>query len=217
MILTQTVSIYLLHESKVSRFRQFTDKVEFGMTSAVRLAELMAVRTKQKGFTLIELLLVCSIIGIISAMAIPHLMMAKNAADAASAIGSLRTINSSQSAFAGSCAGGFYAPDLTTLGTTPPGSNAAYISPDLATANVVSKSGYTIQMGGTAAATAPLTCNGLGAGLGLVSYKAAGDPFTASSYRFFATNSSQTIYEDTVSLWAAMPELGAPATGQPIH
>ena len=71
---------------------------------------------KQAGFTLIEVLLVCGLIGIISAMALPRLLMAKQAADASSAIGSLRTINSSELGFSASCGGGYYSPDLTTLG-----------------------------------------------------------------------------------------------------
>ena len=80
----------------------------------------MTVRTqKQAGFTLIELLLVCGLIGIISAMALPRLLMAKQAADASSAIASLRTINSSELGFSASCGGGFYSPDLTTLAMAP--------------------------------------------------------------------------------------------------
>ena len=51
------------------------------------------MRNKQKGFSLIELLIVVSIILIIAAIAIPNLLRAKMAANEASAVGSLRTIN----------------------------------------------------------------------------------------------------------------------------
>src|ERR1700674_3784981 len=51
---------------------------------------------KQKGFSLIELLIVVAIILIIAAIAIPNLLRARIAANEASAVASIRTLNTAQ-------------------------------------------------------------------------------------------------------------------------
>jgi type II secretory pathway pseudopilin PulG len=170
-----------------------------------------------KGFALIDMIFVCGLIGLLCSIALPKFLLAKQAAGSASAIGSMRTINSSELTFALTCGNGFYAPNLTTLGTPPPGSTEPFITPGLSVADTVTKSGYVIQLTATPFAGAPGACNGLAGGLAGQAYKAAADPSEPGNIRFFAINANGQIFEDTTSLFAGMPEVGDPAAGHPLH
>jgi type IV pilus assembly protein PilA len=70
---------------------------------------------KEKGFSLIELLIVVAIILIIAAIAIPNLIKSKMAANEASAVGSIRTINTSEVAFASACPDQGFTGTIVTL------------------------------------------------------------------------------------------------------
>jgi type IV pilus assembly protein PilA len=118
----------------------------------------------ERGFTLIDLLFIIAIIGLLSTLAMPGLMRARGAAQSASAIGTLRVINSAELSYAITCGLGFYSPDLPTLGVIPPGAIDAFLNSDLSSGATVVKSGYTFSLAGTPLPAAPATCNGLGAG-----------------------------------------------------
>src|SRR4030095_8279382 len=96
-----------------------------------------------QGFTLIELLIVVAIISIIAAIAVPGLVRARMAGNEASAIGSMRAVNSAEVTYAATCGGDGYAQDLADLAKPPANSGDVFIGADLS-ANGVQKSGYVI-------------------------------------------------------------------------
>jgi type II secretory pathway pseudopilin PulG len=172
---------------------------------------------KAQGFALIDLIFVCGIIGVLCSVAIPRFILAKQTAGAASAVGSMRVINSSELTYALTCGGGFYAPSLTTLGMLPPGSNEPFIPVSMSAADTITKSGYIIQLQAVPFPGSPGSCNGVAGGAAGQGYRAGADAVDLSNFRFFATNSNAVIYEDTATLFSAMPEVGGPPTGHMIR
>ena len=103
-----------------------------------------------RGFLLIELLIVVAIILIIAAIAIPNLLRSRIAANQASAVGSLRTLNTAEVTYSVTYNTG-YTPTLGYLGPPAAGQNPVATASGLidsvlagggGTASRSSKSGY---------------------------------------------------------------------------
>src|SRR5260221_6588268 len=147
---------------------------------------------KDKGLSDIELWMEVGSMGFISAIAVPGLLRARMSGNEASAIGSLRAINSSESTYSSSCASNGYAQKVADLALAPSGTSA-FISPDLASDPSV-KSGYTVSLaagsGATTVTAAALTCN-TAANPAMSTYFSSGVPVTVGStgQRSFASDS----------------------------
>ncbi len=137
----------------------------------------------KKGFSLIELLIVVAIILIIAAIAIPNLLRSRIAANEASAVGSLRTLNTAEITYNTTYPTvGFTG--LSALGPASGGGAATSANASLIDANLASgtKSGYSF--GVTAGTTTPIS-----------SYESAAAPLTpgTTGQRYFCSDASGVI------------------------
>jgi prepilin-type N-terminal cleavage/methylation domain-containing protein len=141
------------------------------------------MRKTQKGFSLIELLIVVAIILIIAAIAIPNLLRARISANEASAVSSLRTMNTACITYNSTY--GQYPPAVSDLGPAggglPTSTSADLLDQVLAPASgTPTKSGYTFTF-------AP--------GAGNATYSVHADPVTVNQtgVRHFFTDGSGVI------------------------
>ena len=154
---------------------------------------------KHKGFSLIELLIVVAIILIIAAIAIPNLLRSRIAANEASAVGSIRTINTSEVTYASTY------PNLgfATLGNLG-GSGGSATGAGLIDAVLASgvKSGY--QFATPSAGFTPSGCGAGGTTAACSTYTVTGDPQNSQTgQRHFFSDQSGVIRYDTAAAASA--------------
>ena len=98
---------------------------------------------ESQGFSLLEISIVVAIILIIAAIAIPNYLRLRVAANQASAVSSLLTLNAAEATYS-SMFGGSFSTDLASLGPPQPGANATSIAAGLIDGVLAqgAKSGY---------------------------------------------------------------------------
>ncbi len=143
---------------------------------------------RNKGFSLIELLIVVAIILIIAAIAIPNLLRSRIAANEASAVGSLRTINIAEITYNVTYPNVGFTCTLGNLGGSgaPSSTAAGLIDANLAGG---AKSGYSFGL------------QGCGSGTPIVTYQSTATPTSpgTTGQRYFCSDSSGVIKYDATS------------------
>jgi len=146
----------------------------------------------ERGFSLIELLIVVAIILIIAAIAIPNLLRSRMAANEASAVGSLRTVNTAEITYNTTYPNVGYACSLSLLAPPSGSASATSSAAGLIDATLAggTKSGYTFTVS---------NCTGSSP---TVNYQYAAAPVTpgTTGQRYFCTDVSAVIQYGTSAI-----------------
>ena len=172
---------------------------------------------RQKGFSLIELLIVVAIILIIAAIAIPNLIRSRMAANEASAVGSLRTMNTASIEYNSTYGNGFPSSiaQIGTTGTAAVSCDNAELIDSVLTAKVKSGYNFDILAGTKPVTTKPAGCTNAGNtdGYGVVAWPVS---VGTTGQRSFCSDASGVIRFDPTGAEAALAGALCPVAQQPL-
>jgi prepilin-type N-terminal cleavage/methylation domain-containing protein len=158
------------------------------------------LKKNQKGFSLIELLIVVAIILIIAAIAIPNLLRSRMAANEASAVGSIRSINTAAVTYSSTYPASGYPSSLPQL-APPTSGNATSAAADLVDSVLAggTKSGYKFSM------------TAVGTGTPLTGYTVGGDAVSQN------TSGTRGFYSDQSGVIRYSAANAATSTSSPLQ
>jgi hypothetical protein len=142
----------------------------------------------------------------------PKWERARQQANEASAVASLRAINAAQALYAANCGQGYFAPTLSGLAIKPDSTEEPFVIPELAAADTVVRDGYVFSMASSDGLAAPsrASCNGLAEGTLASGYFVTAVPQTGAGIKSFGTNTSATVFEAEQTAPLAMTNTSTP-------